>query len=51
MRKITFEWNQGRGKTTRETMEFKDEATEDEIQKEFERWAWEQIGDNFSWHE
>jgi hypothetical protein len=53
MRKITFEWQYGHGEhnTTREIVEFEDSATTEEIQEDFERWVWEQIGDDFTWHE
>lgn len=32
-----------------EEMEFEDDATDDEIAKEFSQWVWEQVGDNYGW--
>ncbi|TPG93530.1 hypothetical protein EEL32_00295 (plasmid) [Brevibacillus laterosporus] len=34
-----------------EEFEFADDATEEEIQKEFEEWVWNIIGDYFTWYE
>ena len=34
-----------------EEMEFDDDATEEEIEKEYVQWVWEEVGDNYSWYE
>lgn len=34
-----------------EEFEFDDDATEEEISKEFADWAWERVMDDFTWYE
>ena len=54
MKKIIFQHRAGVGEHNihREEVEFDDDATEEEIGKEFESWVWEQvIGDSVTWYE
>lgn len=52
MRTVVFRHVPGIGHRPYEvTMEFEDDATDEEIQKEYVDWVWEQIGDQFTWYE
>lgn len=33
-----------------EEFEFEDDVTDEEIDKEFTEWVWQEVGDNYSWH-
>jgi uncharacterized protein YycO len=33
-----------------EEFEFEDDATDEEIDKEFVDWVWQEVGDNYGWH-
>lgn len=50
--RITFEFQDGYGEQNlnKETVEFEDDTTDDEIQEEFEEWVWQFIGDNVCWN-
>ncbi|MCY9593738.1 hypothetical protein [Paenibacillus chitinolyticus] len=50
MRKIIFNWYLALGNTEREVVEFKDDTTEEEIEKAFDDWVWDRIGSDF-WRE
>lgn len=50
MRKIIFECGENMNEHEEE-FEFPDDVTDEEIQKEFEQWVWNEIGDNFCWRD
>lgn len=51
-KKVIFEgYNINYGTTVTEERTFPDDATHEEIQEDYEQWAWELIGDYFSWNE
>lgn len=49
MIKVIFECSENRN-NHEEEYEFEDDATDEEIQKEYEDWVWEQVGDNYTWY-
>lgn len=53
MRKIQFEYQKGWGEHNKikEIVEFEDDVTEDEIEKEFQDWVWGFVGDYVCWEE
>lgn len=51
IKKIEFSKYIGFRDTEKIIIEFEDDATEEEIQEEFESWVWEDIGDNYNWSE
>lgn len=52
MKTVVFEgYDLDRKEPIRETREYESDATFDEIQKDYEQWVWELIGDYFSWDE
>lgn len=53
MRKIQFEYQKGYGEHNKikEVVEFDDDTTDEEIEKEFSNWAWQFIADYISWEE
>lgn len=52
MKTVVFEgYDLDRKEPIRETREYGSDATFDEIQKDYEQWVWELIGDYFSWDE
>lgn len=52
MKTIVFSYNRRANDTMTEEVEFEDNATEEEINKEFESWVWEMcIGDHVTWYE
>ena len=53
MKKVKFIHHYGYGEHEKdvETIEFPDNTTAKEIQKEFEQFVWEKIGDDFYWEE
>lgn len=50
MKTIVFKCSEN-GKRREEEVEFEDDATEEEIEKEFETWVWQEVGDNYCWFE
>lgn len=52
MKTVVFEgYDLDRREPIRKTREYESDATFDEIQKDYEQWVWELIGDYFSWSE
>lgn len=52
MKRITFRRNKGVGyQPYTETLEFDDDATEEEITEAYIEWVFEQCGDEFTWYE
>lgn len=53
MKKIVFSHSTGWGEhnKTKEVFEFKDEATDEEINEAFEEWVWSRVGDSVTWYE
>ena len=53
MKKIQFEYQKGWGDQNRlkEIVEFDDDVTEEEIEKEFQDWVWDKVGDYVCWEE
>ena len=36
--------------TFKKEFEFEDDATEEEIEKEYIGWVWQEVGDNYCWY-
>ncbi|MGG3890301.1 hypothetical protein [Metabacillus fastidiosus] len=52
MRIIVFKYTRGFNDIVEEEVEFENDVTEEEINKEFESWVWERvIGDHVTWYE
>ena len=52
MRRIVFKRNKGMGSQPyTETMEFEDNATDEEIHAAYVDWVWQECGDEFTWYE
>lgn len=52
MRKITFSRNKGIGYPKDiQVIEVDDDATENEINKLYEDWIWNEVADEFTWYE
>jgi hypothetical protein len=53
MRKVIFKHSTGWGEhnSHRETIEFEDGTTDEEVEKAFQDWVWEQIGDYVTWYD
>ena len=47
MKKVIFKCSENMDKHEEE-FEFEDDATDDDIQEEFEQWVWNEIGDHYS---
>ena len=50
-RTIVFSYNRGWNDVIEDEFEFDFEATDEDIADDFERWVWEQVGDNVGWLE
>lgn len=50
MIKVMFTWHEKYGQEVEEEFEFEDDITEEGIQKEYELWLFELIGDRTGWH-
>jgi len=48
MKTIIFSCSEN-GKRHQEEIEFEDDVPENEITEEFERWVWQEVGDNYCW--
>ncbi|GAB6499056.1 MULTISPECIES: hypothetical protein [Bacillus cereus group] len=53
MKTIVFKWNYGIGEheVEEEEFEFDDNATEEEINKEWHDWIWSKVSEQFTWYE
>lgn len=49
MVKVIFECNENMNHYAEE-VEFDDDITDEEIDKEFADWVWNQVSDNFTWY-
>lgn len=49
MMKVVFKCGENMNEYEDE-FEFDDDVTDAEIQEEYERWVWEQVGDRFTWY-
>ncbi|MCT4584096.1 MAG: hypothetical protein N4A54_04140 [Peptostreptococcaceae bacterium] len=49
---VVFKYKEGWGDHTvkEEEFEYESDATEEEIQKDYEEWVWNMIGDKFTWY-
>jgi hypothetical protein len=52
-RTIVFHWSKGYGENNaiKEEVEYDENVADEEIQKDFEEWVWQQIGDSFGWYD
>jgi hypothetical protein len=51
LKTIIFTYSRGWNDVIEEEFEYEEDVTEEEIQKDFEEWVWNEIGDLFNWHE
>jgi len=49
MIKVIFECYENRNEH-QEEIEFEDNVTDEEIEKEYVEWVWNEIGDNYCWY-
>lgn len=48
---VVFSRNKGVGyQTYTQKIEFDDNATDEEIGKEYEEWVWNEVADEFTWY-
>lgn len=51
MKIIVFEYSRGWNDDITEEFEYEDDILDDVIEKEYQDWVWEIIGDNCNWYE
>lgn len=51
MKTVVFEYEKGWNDIEKEEMEYENDATDEEIQEDFEEWIWNIIGDRCNWYE